>query len=83
MLEFFPGVVIEGSRQVGKSTLANEGSAPDALITTLDDTAMRDAAATDPAGFISQAGDRQMVIDDDPTASGAHPDGEGLHRPGP
>lgn len=50
MLEFFPGVVIEGSRQVGKSTLANEGSAPDALITTLDDTAMRDAAATDPAG---------------------------------
>lgn len=64
MLEFFPGVVIEGSRQVGKSTLANEGSAPDALITTLDDTAMRDAAATDPAGSISQAGDRQMVIDE-------------------
>ncbi|MGL4178350.1 MAG: AAA family ATPase, partial [Dermatophilaceae bacterium] len=45
MLDHFPGVVIEGARQVGKSTLARQlVSAEDSLYVTLDDDGVRDAA---------------------------------------
>lgn len=65
MLAYFPGVVIEGARQVGKSTLARQlVSDRDAVYVTLDDDATRDAASADPAGFVSRAGDRIMVIDE-------------------
>lgn len=65
MLDHFPGVIIEGARQVGKSTLAQQlitGS--QAHYVTLDDDDTRDAAAEDPAGFIARAGDHSMVIDE-------------------
>lgn len=64
MLNFFPGVIIEGARQVGKSTLASSVAADDAFITTLDDEQTYNAAAEDPSGFVSSAGQRQMVIDE-------------------
>ncbi len=64
MLQYFPGIVVEGARQVGKSTLAGEIAAPDAILTTLDDEQIRDAARSDPAGFVVQGGERQLVIDE-------------------
>lgn len=64
MLAYFPGIVIEGARQVGKSTFASQIAAPDAVIANLDDQQTIDAAAADPTGFISQAGSRQLVIDE-------------------
>lgn len=64
ILEFFPGLVIEGARQVGKSTLAAMIAAKDAVVLNLDDEQTRAAASADMAGFIAQAGDRQLVIDE-------------------
>jgi uncharacterized protein len=65
MLTYFPGLVIEGARQVGKSTLARQLVADrDALYVTLDDDDTRDAAAADPAGFLKRAGEATMVIDE-------------------
>lgn len=37
MLAHFPGLVIEGARQVGESTLATTIADPDAVVVTLDD----------------------------------------------
>ncbi|WP_297008359.1 ATP-binding protein [uncultured Corynebacterium sp.] len=64
MLSFFPGVIIEGARQVGKSTLAQQLADPDAVYVTLDNEAVRSAAAMDPDGFATQAGERQLIIDE-------------------
>lgn len=64
LLAHFPGVVIEGSRQVGKSTLASLVVGDDAVIANLDHESVRDAAAADPAGFVAQAGDGTLVIDE-------------------
>ncbi len=64
MLEHFPGIVVEGARQVGKSTLAEQIAAPDAVLMNLDHGHTRDAARVDPAGFVAQAGARQLVIDE-------------------
>ncbi|KAA1380144.1 ATP-binding protein [Aeromicrobium fastidiosum] len=70
VLEHFPALVVEGARQVGKSTLAASladslpvGGAP-TVIQTFDDAATRDAAAVDPVGFVEQAGDGLLVIDE-------------------
>lgn len=70
VLEHFPALVIEGARQVGKSTLAASladsmaagGARP--VVQTFDDAATRDAAAADPVGFVEQAGAGLMVIDE-------------------
>jgi predicted AAA+ superfamily ATPase len=64
-LDTFPAVVIEGARQVGKSTLAAELSThPDAVSVTLDDDDVRAAAVADPATFVSQAGRGRLTIDE-------------------
>lgn len=57
-------VIIEGARQVGKSTLAAQLADDDAVVANLDVTATRDAARADPEGFVAQAGSRQLVIDE-------------------
>lgn len=59
-----PSLIIEGARQVGKSTLARQVADDGAVHVTLDDEQVRDAAAADPEGFIGQAGDGQLVIDE-------------------
>lgn len=64
LLRHFPGLVIEGARQVGKSTLAGQIAAPDAVVMNLDHEQTRAAAVADPAGFVKQAGGRQLVIDE-------------------
>lgn len=64
LLEHFPGLVIEGARQVGKSTLAAQIAAPDAIVRNLDHEQTRAAALADPVGFVADAGEKQLVIDE-------------------
>ncbi|MFT4300016.1 MAG: ATP-binding protein [Aeromicrobium sp.] len=64
LLGHFPAVVIEGARQVGKSTLATRIAAQDAVVRNLDHDHVLAAAQADPAGFLAEAGDRQLVIDE-------------------
>lgn len=64
LLEVTPILVIEGARQVGKSTLASMLSAHNARFTTMDDELTRTFAQDDPQGFLASAGDRRLVIDE-------------------
>ncbi|WEK61773.1 MAG: ATP-binding protein [Candidatus Microbacterium colombiense] len=58
-------VVIQGARQVGKSTLAGQVLAGrPAVSVTLDDVASLDFAHTDPAGFVEQAPNATLMIDE-------------------
>lgn len=56
-----PVVIVEGARQVGKSTFARM-IAPEAEFLTLDRQSVRDAAAADPDGFVAQPG--TLIIDE-------------------
>jgi len=64
LLGHFPGLVIEGARQVGKSTIAEQIADPSAIVMNLDHDQTRAAAAADPIGFVEQGDDRQLVIDE-------------------
>lgn len=58
-------VVVQGARQVGKTTLVREVvTARDGVLVTLDDGLTRAAAADDPAGFLAQAPGRMLAIDE-------------------
>lgn len=58
-------VVLQGARQVGKSTIAAQLSRErDGYMVTLDDVAVREFAAADPVGFVSQYPDGLLVIDE-------------------
>lgn len=58
-------VVIQGARQVGKSTLSSRVIAGHRGVSvTLDDPATRDFATSDPIGFVDQAPDLTLVIDE-------------------
>lgn len=65
LLDTFPAVVVQGARQVGKSTFA-ELLVEDrsAVLVTLDDEGPRAAAAEDPAAFVNQAPTGTLVIDE-------------------
>jgi predicted AAA+ superfamily ATPase len=65
MIGAFPAVGVEGARQVGKSTFASllvDGAL--AHHVTLDDDATRAAAELDPRGFVEQAGNGILIIDE-------------------
>lgn len=58
-------VVIQGARQVGKSTLSSQVLTEyPGVSVTLDDPASLDFAHTDPTGFVEQAPDQLLVIDE-------------------
>lgn len=57
-------VVVEGARQVGKSTLASMIGDDDTVFVTLDDDVTRAFARDDPVGFLSLAGTGRLVIDE-------------------
>lgn len=65
LLDLFPAVVVQGARQVGKSTFARmlaQGRPADTV--TLDDPQFLSAARTDPVAFINQSSGRTLVIDE-------------------
>jgi predicted AAA+ superfamily ATPase len=65
VLATFPAAVIQGARQVGKSTLATRlASGRDALGFTLDDPQTLAAAREDPIGFVDQHREGVLVIDE-------------------
>lgn len=67
-----PVVVLQGARQVGKSTLARmvaEG-VPNVRQVTLDDPETLSVAHADPTFFVEQAGDGLLIIDEAQRAPG-------------
>ncbi|STC95049.1 AAA family ATPase [Corynebacterium renale] len=65
ILDYAPLLVVQGARQVGKTTLMRQAlESRDGLFLTLDDAATRTAALQDPRGFVEQAPDRTLVIDE-------------------
>lgn len=60
----FPVTVIQGARQVGKSTLAQTLSASPDRRFTLDDDAVRAALAADPRAFLEREGPGPLVLDE-------------------
>ncbi|MBS1908205.1 MAG: ATP-binding protein [Actinobacteria bacterium] len=65
VLDAMPCTVIQGARQVGKSTLAQQLAAERPSISyTMDDPDVRAAARSDPRAFLDQAADRMLVIDE-------------------
>ena len=64
-LAAFPVTVIEGARQVGKTTLAQQLVAgTEATYVTLDDEEQLATARDDPRGFLTQGGEGTLVIDE-------------------
>lgn len=60
-----PVVVIQGARQVGKSTLARAiADREDGVYVTLDDELQRAAAERDPVTFVQRGSDAMLVIDE-------------------
>lgn len=65
ILDFSPVLTLDGARQVGKSTLAQMLSqSRESLALTLDDPGTLAAARHDPRGFVEQAGERTLIIDE-------------------
>ena len=65
LLDAFPALVVQGARQVGKSTFVGMlTSGRPANVVTLDDPQSLDAARADPVGFVSQARVATLVIDE-------------------
>jgi len=58
------GVNLTGARQVGKSTLAGMLELPDAKRYTFDDKFIREAAQSDPAGFVKHVPGQSLIIDE-------------------
>lgn len=63
LLAHLPGVVIEGARQVGKSSLASR-LAGSTTVLTLDDEGVRSAARADPVGLLAMGRDGLLIIDE-------------------
>ncbi|MDR3070100.1 MAG: ATP-binding protein, partial [Propionibacteriaceae bacterium] len=64
-LDVFPTLIIEGARQVGKSTFASMLVADrSAMVVSLDDLQNRRQAADDPVGFVGQLPNGTLVIDE-------------------
>lgn len=64
-MDLFPGLIVEGARQIGKSTLAVMLVAGQpATFLSLDDEPTRAAAVADPQWFVTQGGDGVLVVDE-------------------
>lgn len=56
-------ILLCGSRQCGKTTLAKQIAAKDTIYRTLDDLAIRQLAINDPQGFVKHSG-KMLIIDE-------------------
>ena len=64
-LDTFPCVVIQGARQVGKSTVSTKVAAEcNGVAITLDAPSVLRAVRTDPAAFVAQYEHEFLVIDE-------------------
>lgn len=64
-MDAFPALVVQGARQVGKSTFAALLAAErSAVQLTFDDESTRDAVRRDPVAFLEQAPDRLLILDE-------------------
>ncbi|SER62688.1 ATP-binding protein [Corynebacterium cystitidis] len=60
-----PLLVVQGARQVGKSTLLRQAFLPEeAVFTTMDDSSAATLAKADPRGFVEQSPEKTLVIDE-------------------
>jgi predicted AAA+ superfamily ATPase len=65
LIDAFPAVVVQGARQVGKSTLASMVAADRQHVSvSFDDVDVRESAQMDPRSFVRQAGDGLLIIDE-------------------
>lgn len=65
VLQDAPLLVVQGARQVGKSTLLAQAlDKQDAHFVTLDDPVQRDFASRDPRGFLAQAPGMLLAVDE-------------------
>jgi predicted AAA+ superfamily ATPase len=65
VLAAFPAILIEGARQVGKSTLARQLVAErPAVVADLDDEVTRAAVAADPLYFLDRSPEATVVLDE-------------------
>ncbi len=64
LLSASPVVVVEGARQVGKSTLVGMLADSTTVNATMDDDVTRAFARDDPTGFLRFAGEGRLVIDE-------------------
>ena len=63
-LSYAPVLMIEGARQVGKSTLAGALAPENAPVFNLDDPPILDAAMADPAGLVASGQGGMLVLDE-------------------
>ena len=63
-LDIFRVVFISGVRQCGKTTLTKQLALPGAEMRSLDNSAMKQVAIEDPAGFVRKKGSGPLVIDE-------------------
>lgn len=65
ILRYAPILVVQGARQVGKSTLLRQAfSGDNTIFVTLDDVDVRAFAEADPLSFVEQAPGKLLVIDE-------------------
>lgn len=65
LVDAFPAAVIQGARQVGKSTLASMvADGRQHVSVSFDDVDVRESAQLDPRTFVRQAGDGLLIIDE-------------------
>ena len=64
ILRYSPMLMVQGARQVGKSTLLHQAVGSDGHFVNLDDPQMMAFAQSDPRGFVEQEPDRLLVIDE-------------------
>ena len=63
-LDIFRVVFVSGVRQCGKTTLTKQLALPSAEMRSLDNSAMKQVAIEDPAGFVRRNGAGPLVIDE-------------------
>lgn len=64
VVKTFPVAVVQGARQVGKSTLATQLATGEDRVFTLDDEAVRGAIEADPVAFLTAPGSGPIVLDE-------------------
>jgi len=60
----FPGIVLTGPRQSGKTTLLRQEAGERVAYVSFDDPLARDFATVDPVGFLARFGEAPVILDE-------------------